>query len=94
MYGASGSPTKTFDRSGGASNDSGLDVEVYNDRSRAFNKPHALEPLDQDSEVKKKKKKKDKKHRSKRSTKVDGAENQGYMAEDEEFGKADMTTDL
>ena len=94
MYGASGSPTKTFDRSGGASNDSGLDVEVYNDRSRAFNKPHALEPLDQDNEVKKKKKKKDKKHRSKRSTKVDGAENQGYMAEDEEFGKADMTTDL
>jgi hypothetical protein len=42
-------------------------VEVYNDRSKAFNKPHALEPLDQDNEVKKKKKKKDKKHRSKRS---------------------------
>ncbi|CAC5377622.1 unnamed protein product [Mytilus coruscus] len=93
MYEGSGTtPKKAFDRTGGASNDSGLDVDTLD--SRTNSKPYALQPLTQgDQETERKKRKKEKKKRSKKS-KVDGAENQGYMAEDEGFEKVEMKTEL
>lgn len=99
MYAGSVIPKKPVDgynRLGGASNDSGLDVETYNDNhTQGLSKPNALEPLTLGDQEKKKKKKKEKKHRSKRSTKVDGLENQGYMGGDEGEGeKAEMKTEL
>ncbi|VDI79719.1 Hypothetical predicted protein [Mytilus galloprovincialis] len=93
MYEGSGTtPKKAFDRSGGASNDSGLDVDTLD--SRTNSKPYSLQPLAQgDQETERKKRKKEKKKRSRKS-KVDGAENQGYMAEDEGLEKVEMKTEL
>ncbi|XP_076082712.1 uncharacterized protein LOC143053812 isoform X2 [Mytilus galloprovincialis] len=93
MYEGSGTtPKKAFDRSGGASNDSGLDVDTLD--SRTNSKPYSLQPLAQgDQETERKKRKKEKKKRSRKS-KVDGAENQGYVAEDEGFEKVEMKTEL
>ncbi|XP_063407303.1 uncharacterized protein LOC134691041 isoform X3 [Mytilus trossulus] len=93
MYEGSGTtPKKAFDRTGGASNDSGLDVDTLD--SRTNSKPYSLQPLAQgEQETERKKRKKEKKKRSRKS-KVDGAENQGYMAEDEGFEKVEMKTEL